>query len=125
MVLIPVTVTDYNGKTIEGLRAEDFNILDDQKRQQIVSFANEDAPCSVGLVLDISGSMRNTLSAAKGVAEAFFRTANPDDEFLLLTVSTEPAAIPGFTTDIAALEKTIEFTSLVGEPRSSIQSISV
>jgi Ca-activated chloride channel family protein len=114
MVLVPVTVTDHNGKTIEGMRAEDFNILDDQKRQQIVSFASEDAPCSVGLVLDISGSMQNTLGAAKGVAQGFFRTANPDDEFLLLTVSTQPEATPGFTTDVAALEKTIEFTRAGG-----------
>ena len=57
MVLIPVTVTDHNGKTIEGLRAEDFNILDDRKPRRIASFGSEDAPCSVGLVLDISGSM--------------------------------------------------------------------
>jgi len=108
MVLIPVTVTDHNGKTIKGLRAEDFNILDDQTPQQIVSLATEDAPCSVGLVLDISGSMQNALNSAKGVAQTFFRTANPDDEFLLLTVSTQPAVTPGFTTDIADLEKTIE-----------------
>src|SRR4030088_3146157 len=110
MVLIPVTVTDHNGKTVEGLRAEGFNILDDREPQRIASFGSEDAPCSVGLVLDISGSMRNTLSDAKGVVQAFFRTANPDDEFLLLTVSTQPAAPPRFTTEIAALEKTIEFT---------------
>jgi hypothetical protein len=37
LVLIPVTVTDHNGKTIKGLRAEDFNILDDQKPQRITS----------------------------------------------------------------------------------------
>jgi Ca-activated chloride channel family protein len=109
MVLIPVTVTDHNGKTIEGLRAENFNIIEDQKPQRIVSFGSEDAPCSVGLVLDISGSMQNTLNAAKGVVQAFFKTANPDDEFLLLTVSTQPAATPGFTNEIAVLEKTIDF----------------
>ena len=62
MVLVPVTVTDHNGKTIEGLRAPDFKVLEDQVPQQIVSFTSEDAPCSVGLVLDISGSMRNSLS---------------------------------------------------------------
>ena len=88
MVLVPVTVTDHNGKTIEGLRAKNFNILEDQVPQPIVSFTAEDAPCSVGLVLDISGSMRNSLDAAKGVAQAFFEAANPQDEFLLLTVST-------------------------------------
>src|ERR1700730_14923042 len=62
MVLIPVTVTDRNGKTIEGLRAQNFKILDNQSFQPIVSFASEDAPCSVSLVLDISGSMQSTLS---------------------------------------------------------------
>jgi Ca-activated chloride channel family protein len=114
MVLIPVTVTDRNGKTIEGLRAENFKVLDNQAAQPIVSFASEDAPCSVTLVLDISGSMQSTLSIAKGVAQAFFRTANPDDEFLLLTVSTLPAAFPGFTNDVAALEKVIEFARAGG-----------
>ena len=115
MVLVPVTVTDHNGKTIEGLRAEDFNIFDDQTPQQIVSFTSDDAPCSVGLVLDISGSMRTALGPAKYVAQAFFKTANPEDEFLLLTVSSLPAALSGFTSDIAALEKSIEFTRPAGK----------
>src|ERR1700680_179080 len=74
MVLVPVTVTDHYGKTIEGLAAKDFKVLDDQKPQQIVSFSSEDAPCSVGLVLDVSGSMKSTLSATKNIAHAFFGT---------------------------------------------------
>ena len=108
LVLVPVTVTDRNGKTIEGLRAQDFNILDDQRPQQILSLTNEDAPCSVGLVLDVSGSMKGSLSAAKDVASAFLRSANPEDEFFLLTVSSQPAALSGFTTDVAALEGEID-----------------
>ena len=111
MVLVPVTVTDHNGKTVEGLRAADFKVLEDQVAQPIVSFTSEDAPCSVGLVLDISGSMRNSLEAAKGVAQAFFQAANPQDEFLLLTVSTQPDTLTGFTSDIADLEESIGRTS--------------
>src|SRR5579862_8672890 len=95
MVLVPVTVTDHNGKTIEGLRAGDFNVLEDQLPRPILSFSSEDAPCSVGLVLDISGSMRNSLEAAKGVAHAFLQAANPQDEFMLLTVSTQPDTLTG------------------------------
>jgi Ca-activated chloride channel homolog len=114
MVLVPVSVTDHNGKTIEGLRAKDFTILEDQVPQQIASFTAEDAPSSVGLVLDVSGSMRNSLDAAKSVAHSFFQTANPEDEFLLLTVSTQPEAISGFTTDIADLEESIGRTSPAG-----------
>ena len=114
MVLVPVTVTDHYGKTINGLRAQDFTVLDDQARQQILSFGGEDAPCSVGVVLDISGSMRNILSTAKNVARAFLGTANPEDEVMLLTVSTQPDAISGFTTDVAALEKNVQFTKAGG-----------
>jgi Ca-activated chloride channel family protein len=111
MVLVPVTVTDHNGKTMEGLRAENFKVVEDESPQQIVSFTAEDAPCSVGLVLDVSGSMRNALGTAKGVAHSFLETANPQDEFLLLTVSTQPEAVSGFTTDIADLEESIGRTS--------------
>lgn len=111
MVLVPVTVTDRQGKTVEGLRAQDFNVLEDQVAQPIASFAAEDAPCSVGLVLDVSGSMRSILGSAKGVLQSFFQTANPEDEFLLLTVSTQPEAVSRFTTDIADLQNSIERTN--------------
>lgn len=107
MVLIPVTVTDASGKTVEGLRANDFTIIDNQRPQTIVSFSSDDAPCSIGLVLDVSGSMRPTLSGAKEIAQALFGSSNPDDEFLLLTVSTQPASTMGFTSDTAALEESI------------------
>ncbi len=111
MVLVPVTVTDRNGKTVPGLRAENFAVLEDQVPQQIVSFTADDAPCSVGLVLDISGSMRNTLGSAKSVLRAFFETTNAEDEFLVLTVSTQPEASPSFTGNIADLEESIDHTN--------------
>jgi Ca-activated chloride channel family protein len=109
MVLVPVSVTDHSGKTLTGLQAKDFAIFEDQSPQGIVSFTSEDAPCSAGLVLDISGSMQRTLGVVKESAQAFIRTANPEDEFLLLTVSTQPAAGPEFTTDTAALGESIAF----------------
>lgn len=110
LVLVPVTVTDRHARTVEGLRAEDFSVFDNQALQQIVSFGTEDAPCSVSIVLDISGSMRQALAAAKELLKAFFATSNPGDDFLLLTVSTQPAAAPQFTSDTAALTESIGFT---------------
>jgi Ca-activated chloride channel family protein len=115
MVLVPVTVTDHNGKIVEGLRAENFNIVDDDKPQKIVSFSSDDAPCSIGLVLDVSGSMQNALGRAKEIAQAFFEAANREDEFLLLTASTQPAAMPAFATDTAALEESIGFAKPGGQ----------
>ena len=59
LVLVPVTVTDHDGKTMVGLQSKDFNIFDGQTPQEITSFAIEDVPCSIGLVLDASGSMQS------------------------------------------------------------------
>ena len=122
MVLVPVTVADRSGKTIEGLRADDFDILDNRRSQTIVSFSSDDAPCSAGLVLDISGSMQPALSGTKEMAQAFFGTANPDDEFLLLTVSSHPAATTEFTSDTATLEENIRFAK-PGGPTALIDTI--
>ncbi len=108
MVLVPVTVTDHRGAILNGLDQKNFTVLDDKVPQRIVAFTSEDSPCSVGLVLDISGSMRKTLRDAKEVAQAFVRTANTRDEFLLLTVSTRPDADPAFTTDVEALTHNID-----------------
>jgi Ca-activated chloride channel homolog len=108
MVLVPVTVTDRSGKSIEGLQRENFTVFDDQMRQPIVSFGRDDSPASIGVILDVSGSMRNTLSLAQDVTHAFFKAANPQDEFFLMTVSSKPDAVSGFTTDIATLEKSVQ-----------------
>jgi Ca-activated chloride channel family protein len=114
MVLVPVTVTDHNGKTVNGLQRDNFTIFDEHNAEPIVSFAGDDTPCSVGLVLDTSGSMRGVLGDAKDTTHAFFKNANPEDEFLLLTVSTKPESVSGFTTDVAELEKDVQFTSAGG-----------
>ena len=115
MVLVPVTVTDRNGKTIDGLRADDFSVFDDRRSQKIASFSSDDAPSSVGLVLDISGSMQSALSQTKNIAHTFFEAANPEDQFLLLTVSTQPGASTGFTSDTAALEEDISLSQSGGQ----------
>lgn len=114
LVLVPISAIDKFGKTVTGLHREDFSVFDDSKPQQIVAFTSEDAPASMGLVFDSSGSMRNTLSFAKDLAHEFFRLANPEDEFFLLTVGTQPEAISGFTTDVKALENAVGYTHAEG-----------
>lgn len=113
MVLVPFTVIDDRGQTIHGLRAPNFTVFDDRIPQPIASFAAEDAPCSVGLVLDVSGSMRNALATAKSVTHAFFKTSNPDDDYLLLTVSTQPNG-RSFSGNTEELEHLIDSTTSGG-----------
>jgi len=114
MVLVPITVTDQTGKTVLGLQKDDFTLLDERIPRQIVSFTGEDSPASVGLVFDLSGSMRDSLGGFKNIARAFLEASNPEDEFFLLTVSDRPAALSPFTTDAAELEKKISWAQAGG-----------
>jgi hypothetical protein len=95
LVLVPVTVTDPHSANINGLGRDNFAIRDNGRPQPISVFYTEDAPCSVGIVLDVSGSMKKTLELEKTAVRAFLQASNAEDEFFLVTVSSNPGAIIG------------------------------
>src|SRR4051794_25353311 len=61
LVLVPVSVTDAVDRPIIGLPKESFRVLEDGVEQTITSFAREEAPLSVGLLFDSSGSMKTRM----------------------------------------------------------------
>ena len=73
LVLIPVAVTDSLNRFVLGLQKEDFHLLEDGVEQTVAHFSGEDAPLSVGLVFDESGSMdyklRNCSGGRRSVSE--------------------------------------------------------
>ena len=101
---MPVIVTNRSGTAVDGLTASSFTVFEDKDPRPILSFGTEDVPCSVGVVVDLSGSMQSKAGIAAGAMRAFFDTANPQDEAFLLTVSTRPDTISGFTRDFGNLE---------------------
>jgi Ca-activated chloride channel family protein len=72
--------------------------------QPIVSFSKEEVPCSVGVVLDLSGSMRQKLPSATAAVRAFLKGFNPEDETFLMAVSSRPENLIGFTSDANILQ---------------------
>lgn len=99
-ILVPVTVTDTLDHPVDGLRKEDFQIFEDNVKQQIISFYMEDAPASVGVVFDSSGSMGNKITPSVNAVDQFFKTTLPGDEFLLVRFADKPQFMGGFTADI-------------------------
>jgi hypothetical protein len=63
LVLLSVTVTDRVGAAVDNLPETSFTVFEDNAPRPIVSFSREDAPCSVGVVVDISGSMESKMGA--------------------------------------------------------------
>jgi Ca-activated chloride channel homolog len=99
LVLIPAQVTTHEGAPIMDLKRKDFRIFEDGAEQQISYFAKDDAPVSIGLLLDSSGSMRNKKEKSSEAAAAFFRTANSEDEFFLIEFDDRPKLVLPFTKD--------------------------
>jgi Ca-activated chloride channel homolog len=114
LVLVPVTVTDRRGASVLGLASEHFRLFEDKVPQPIVSFAREETAASVGVVFDLSGSMKNKIREAKQASHALFRTAGDDDEAFLITFSSHPDVQTGFTTDLGALETGIALSKPEG-----------
>jgi Ca-activated chloride channel family protein len=104
MVLVPVTVTDPMNRLVTGLERENFQLYDNNTGERIKSFATEDAPLSIGIVFDLSGSMQGKFNRARKALSAFLRTCNPQDEFFVVGFNDRPAIIVDYTSDIEDVE---------------------
>jgi VWFA-related protein len=103
LVLIPVSVTDSRNHAITGLAPGAFRVFDDKTEQTVVQFAREDAPLSVGIVFDLSGSMKDKLEKSREALAEFLRGANPEDEFCLVEFSNRARLTVPFTSDGGAV----------------------
>jgi len=110
LVLVPVTVTDDWNRIVTGLEKQNFSISEGNELQEVKSFSNEDAPLSVGIVFDMSGSMSDKIARAKDAVLEFCKTANPQDEFFLVTFSDRPEIIADFTRQVEDVQGPLVYT---------------
>jgi len=89
LVLIPVNVTDAMNRPVLGLNKDNFLLFDQSQEQQIRFLANEDAPLTIGLILDVSNSMADKISAEQEALAEFLKQSHPDDEYFVVAVSTK------------------------------------
>jgi Ca-activated chloride channel family protein len=104
MVLVPVSVTDMQNRLVTGLEKENFQIIDNNVPQTIKTFASEDAPISIGIVFDLSGSMQGKFLRARKALSEFLHTCNPQDEFFVVGFNDRPAILVDYTSDVEDVE---------------------
>ncbi len=114
LVLIPVTVADPLNRFVTGLDRENFHVFEDKNEQKVTHFASEDAPLSVGLVFDTSGSMGGKLDKSRQAVAQFFKTANPEDEFFLVQFNDRPEMVVDFTTHLEEIQNRLTFIQSKG-----------
>ena len=108
LVLIPVTVTDAGNRFVLGLGKDDFHLSEDGVEQKIAHFSGEDAPLSVGLIFDESGSMDYKMRTAQTAVAQFLKTMNADDEAFLVEFSDAAKLSVPFTSKTEQIEQALE-----------------
>jgi Ca-activated chloride channel family protein len=105
LVNVTATVTDDQGRFVSGLTADDFEIYEDGKPQQISLFETERVPVSLGLVLDTSGSMvGERIAAAQAAVSRFLNDLlGEQDEVFLYRFDSRPRLVHGWTDDRRAV----------------------
>jgi Ca-activated chloride channel homolog len=104
LALVNVTVTDPYNRIVTGLEPGNFRIFEDRIEQEVVNFSSEDVPISIGVILDLSGSMAHKLGKAKEAAFQFLNTANPQDEFFLVGFNEHPELLSPFSNNVEDLQ---------------------
>ena len=100
LVTLTLTVTDYYGRYVSGLTKEHFNIFDNKKKQNITFFSDTDAPVSIGVLFDVSGSMSgDKILKAKNALSRFINTSHPRDEYYLIAFNKRAQLLMDRTRD--------------------------
>ncbi len=108
LVVIPVSVTDASNRFVLQLQKGDFQLLDDGVEQTIAHFSGEDAPLSIGLAFDESGSMDYKLRTSRDAAVQFLGTLNTNDEAFLVEFNDKVKLSVGFTTHPEQLQTALK-----------------
>ncbi len=110
-VFVKVSVTDPLNRYVTGLERDHFRVFEDKVEQSISQFTQETAPISVGIIFDVSGSMKdnNNINSAKNALIRFLQSANGEDQFFLVTFNHQTNMAQAFTSESAAIQNQIAF----------------
>lgn len=116
LVTLTVTVTDTYGRFVTGLAKNAFTITDDKDQQEISFFSDEDAPVSLGVVFDVSGSMGgDKINKAREALSKFIETSHARDEYFLIGFNQRAQLLLDHTRDSDALMQKLTFVQTHGQ----------
>ncbi|MBD0369267.1 MAG: VWA domain-containing protein [Pyrinomonadaceae bacterium] len=116
LVTLTVTVTDQYGRYVSGLQQNAFKVFDDKEEQEITYFSDDDAPVSVGIVFDLSGSMSgDKISRARQALSRFIETSHNSDEYFLIGFNNRAQLLMERTRDGDAVLNKLTFVQTKGQ----------
>jgi Ca-activated chloride channel family protein len=110
LINVTATVSDDSGRFVSGLRQSDFTIYEDNEKQEITHFSADRVPVSLGILLDVSGSMSpDKMESARAAINRFTQELlDPGDELFLMTFSRAADLRQDWTTDRRAISRAMQ-----------------
>jgi len=108
LVSVPVIVSDRQGRYVAGLKAEDFSVYQDGRKQTVSFFGTEEEPLNVAILLDTSKSTKDVLKQIKNAAKDFIKLLQPNDRAMIVTFDYRVTVLSPLTSDRKELEKAIK-----------------
>ncbi|HEX6126463.1 MAG TPA: VWA domain-containing protein [Pyrinomonadaceae bacterium] len=100
LVTFTLTVTDLYGRYVSGLTKNAFTVIDSNEEQEITFFSDADAPVSVGVLFDVSGSMSGEkIQKARKALSRFINSSHPSDEYFLIAFNSRAQLLLDRTRD--------------------------
>ncbi|HKC84586.1 MAG TPA: VWA domain-containing protein, partial [Blastocatellia bacterium] len=97
LVIVPVMAMDKDGKYLPGLTVTDFQIYEDNVKQEISDFGSAETPINVALILDVSGSTRFKLDDIQDAALVFVDQLRPQDRVMVVSFDQQVRVEAEFT----------------------------
>jgi len=115
-VNVTATVTDDNGRFVSGLKQEDFTVYEDGQIQDVSHFSADRVPVSLGIALDVSGSMTpEKLGAARAAIDRLiFNLLDPQDELFFLEFATHVRLLQSWTMDRQLISDAVKRVNALG-----------
>ncbi|HEV2800610.1 MAG TPA: VWA domain-containing protein [Pyrinomonadaceae bacterium] len=116
LITLNVTLTDVYGRFVTGLTKEAFTVLDDKEPQEITFFSDDDAPVSLGVIFDVSGSMgKDKIAKARDALKHFIETSHSSDEYFMIGFNHRSQVLMDKTRDADALLTKLTFVQTKGQ----------
>ncbi len=116
LITLNVTLTDMYGRFVTGLTKEAFTVLDDKEPQEITFFSDDDAPVSLGVIFDVSGSMgKDKIARAREALKHFIETSHDGDEYFMIGFNHRSQVLLDKTRDADALLTKLTFVQTKGQ----------
>lgn len=113
-VILWVTVTDKSDQLVADLTKERFTVLEDGAEQTVRDFVLEDRPITMAIVLDSSGSMRDSMAEVHQAASSFVETLRPEDKSVVIDFDDKVFLIQELTADQTLLKEAVNSTEALG-----------